>query len=161
MTDHGREGHRSAPSYSFGATYMDACEEALRRGDRKVGSEHLLLALLRDSTCRDSLGVDLDAARRALQAMDEDDLAAIGVDARQCDAPPLAVHRSRFGAKLPLTPSAKGALSETVKTVGRRGLSPRHLLRQLLARSDADVVSGLVARLGVDRLAVIARLQEV
>lgn len=37
---------RYGPRYNFGATYYDARDEAIRRGDRVIGTEHLVLALL-------------------------------------------------------------------------------------------------------------------
>ena len=39
---------RYGPDYNFGATYYDARDEAIRRGDRTIGTEHLVLALLVD-----------------------------------------------------------------------------------------------------------------
>ena len=39
---------RYGPDYNFGATYYDARNEAIRRGDRTIGTEHLVLALLID-----------------------------------------------------------------------------------------------------------------
>src|SRR5216683_3308151 len=59
---------RYGPDYSVGATYYDARDEAIRRGDRTVGTEHLVLALLIDpaSPAAQALGCDLDSARRAL-----------------------------------------------------------------------------------------------
>ena len=38
---------RYGPDYNFGATYYDA-NEAIRRGYRTIGTEHLVLALLVD-----------------------------------------------------------------------------------------------------------------
>ncbi|MHB1833596.1 MAG: Clp protease N-terminal domain-containing protein, partial [Solirubrobacteraceae bacterium] len=42
MTKHSRPAGASNPW----STYIDAREEARRRGDRKVGTEHLILGLL-------------------------------------------------------------------------------------------------------------------
>ena len=57
---------RYGPEYNFGATYYDARDEAVRRGDRTIGTEHLVLALLVDpaSPAARALGCDLDSARR-------------------------------------------------------------------------------------------------
>ena len=72
---------RYGPEYNFGATYYDARDEAVRRGDRTVGTEHLVLALLVDpaSPAARALGCDLDSARRALDALDHEALAAVGI----------------------------------------------------------------------------------
>src|SRR6266704_4432517 len=54
---------RYGPQYNFGATYYDARDEAIRRGDRTIGTEHLVLALLIDpaSPAAKALGCDLDS----------------------------------------------------------------------------------------------------
>src|ERR1700691_2102578 len=72
---------RYGPDYNFGATYYDARDEAVRRGDRTIGTEHLVLALLADpaSPAARALGCALGSARRALDALDREALAAVGV----------------------------------------------------------------------------------
>jgi len=70
--------------------YIDAREEARRRGDRKVGTEHLILALLREPVLAQALGCDLQTARDALDAMDHDALAAVGIGAA-FNAPPIPI----------------------------------------------------------------------
>ncbi|MFZ2048260.1 MAG: Clp protease N-terminal domain-containing protein, partial [Trebonia sp.] len=46
--------------------YLRASEEARRRGDRRTGTDHLLLALLEDPSIEVVLGVSLQQARQAL-----------------------------------------------------------------------------------------------
>ena len=58
------------------ATAVHAREEARRRGDRRVGTDDLLLGLLREPAVAQVLGCDLGAAREALDAMDRDALVA-------------------------------------------------------------------------------------
>ena len=48
------------------AIYLQASEEARRRGDRRTGTDHLLLALLEDPSIEAVLGVSLQQARQAL-----------------------------------------------------------------------------------------------
>ena len=50
-----------------------AAQEARRRGDRRLGTDHLLLALLHDadSGVARALGVDLDTARAASDSLDK------------------------------------------------------------------------------------------
>ena len=50
--------------------YMRASEEARRRGDRRTGTDHLLLALLEDPSIEGGLGVSLPQARQALESLD-------------------------------------------------------------------------------------------
>jgi Clp amino terminal domain, pathogenicity island component len=59
-----------------------AAEEAGRRGDRRLGTDHLLLGLLHDadSSAARALGVSLESARGASDALDRAALAAVGVD---------------------------------------------------------------------------------
>ena len=150
------ESHRSGPGYSLGATYQDACDEALRRGDHKVGTEHLLVVLLLDPKCAQAVGHDLAQARAALDAIDMAALAAVGVDASACRPPALdARHRDRF----PLTPAAKQALHQAAKLAQSKRFGPEHLLGALGAGTAADPAMALLAQLEVDPNRMIARLQ--
>jgi len=155
-TDRPHERYRSAPNNSFGVTYRDACDEALRRGDRKVGTEHLFLALLMDPECLEAVQHSLDDARAALEALDQADLLAVGIDARACQAPPLHGLGSH---RLPLTPAAKDALKQSTREAGSRHFGPRHLLLALLRHEEPDGVACLLGRLEADRAGVRARLQ--
>ena len=64
MTKHSKP----ADAYHPWSTYIDAREEARRGGDRKVGTEHLILGLLREPVLARALGCDLQTARDALEA---------------------------------------------------------------------------------------------
>ena len=59
-----------------------ALEEARHRGDRRLGTEHLLLGVLhaRELDPLGELGLDLPRARAALAALDVAALAAVGMD---------------------------------------------------------------------------------
>ena len=70
------------------ATYLQASEEARRRGDRRTGTDHLLLALLEDPSIGVVLGVSLQQARQALESLDQEALGALGMGSGT-DAPPL------------------------------------------------------------------------
>ena len=48
------------------AIYLQASEEARRRGDRRVGTDHILLALFEDPSTEAVLDVSLQQARQAL-----------------------------------------------------------------------------------------------
>jgi len=79
------------------AICMRASEEARRRGDRRTGTDHVLLALLEDPSIEASLGVSLQQARQALESLDQLALGALGMRSG-IDAPPVpmrAVQRSQ------------------------------------------------------------------
>src|ERR1700727_599371 len=59
--------------------YLQASEEARRRGDRRTGTDHVLLALLEDPSIEVMLGVSLQQARQALESLDLEALGARGL----------------------------------------------------------------------------------
>jgi hypothetical protein len=165
MTKHSKP----ADAYHPWRTYIDAREEARRRGDRKVGTEHLILGLLREPVLAQALGCDLQTARDALDAMDHDALAAIGIGAA-FNAPPIPIDepierpsRPTFKAvlrdRLPMTPAAKTALEKSYKEI-RRGhhIGPQQVLLTVLELEPPDPGAGLIAALGVDRADARQRL---
>ena len=165
MTKHSKP----ADAYHPWRTYIDAREEARRRGDRKVGTEHLILGLLMEPVVEQALGCDLQKARDALDAMDHDALAAVGIGAG-FNAPPIPIDESAkrpprptFKAvlrdRLPLTPVAKRALEKSSKEI-RRGhhMGPQQVLLTVLELEPPDPAAELIAALGVDRAAVQQRL---
>jgi hypothetical protein len=153
-------------------TYIDAREEARRRGDRIVGTEHLLLALTMEPALADLLGVKLQVARDGLDAMDHEALRAVGLEIALAP-PPLPdfdpsrrPRRPTFKAvwqgRLPLTPAAKAVLQESSKEMrgfGGRHLGPQRVLEVLLQRERPDAAAELLVRLGVDSAEVRVRLK--
>ena len=137
-----------------------AAEEARRRGDRRLGTDHLLLGLLHDadSPVTKALGTDLESAREASDALDRAALAAVGVDVAQLGDPPRRVFARRL---LPLTSGAraviKAALDETRHT-GSKRIETRQFLLALLDRERPDPAAELLRALGVDRSEVRHRL---
>jgi hypothetical protein len=161
--------HRNtADAYHPWSTYISAREEARRRGDRKVGTDHLVLGLLHEPTLADALATDLQSARDALDELDRESLSAIGLSPA-LDAPPIPArardHPSKPTLKavlqdrLPLTPSAKKAL-QTASRPMRRGhrIVPQQVLEQLLELERPDPAAELFGTLGIDRAATRARL---
>ena len=136
-----------------------AAEEAALRGDPRIGTEHLLLGLLRDPGAGPAgiLGVDLMTARAALHSLDVQALQAFGVDAEGF-GPVAVVRRKRHRA---FTSRAKAALQRTVADAARTGsrrAEPVHLLAALLAGTRPDPALDVLDRLGIDADAVRARL---
>jgi Clp amino terminal domain, pathogenicity island component len=139
---------RDGPDDNFGAAYYDARNEAIRRGDRTIGTEHLVLALLSDpaSPAAAALGCDLDSARRALDALDRQALAAIGVPPG-ITAGPAPV---RSAGRLRLTPAAKAVVAGARDARGNRGAGLGIVLGALLDLRRPDPAAELLAALGVD-----------
>ncbi len=139
---------RYGPEYNFGATYYDARDEAIRRGDRVIGTEHLVLALLIDpaSPAAKALGSDLDSARRALDALDDQALAAIGVQPGITAGPVAA----RATGRLRLTPAAKAIITGVRDARKNRQAGLGIVLNGLLGLSRPDPAAELLAALGVD-----------
>jgi ATP-dependent Clp protease ATP-binding subunit ClpA len=143
-----------------------AVEEAARRGDRRVGTEHLLLGLLHDPAglAAAVLGTDLGSARRAVDALDRAALAAIGVDAPAVTARGDGPEQRGERGRARLTAAAADALRRTLRVATARRsarLEPEHLLIALLECRWPDPVPQLFAQLDVDVAAVRARLADV
>lgn len=150
-------------------THILAREEARSRGDRKIGTEHLVLGLLREPEVARALGCDLDSARDALAELDRDALAEVGLDSR-LDAPPIPTDesgppprptlRAVLRDRRPLTPAAKEALRSSRRAMRHndRAGAQRDMLLALLELQPPDPAAALLARLGVDRAAARARL---
>ena len=142
--------------FGLGQVVLDATAEAGRRGDRRVGTEHIALALLvdDDSVAAQALGVDLATAREALQTLDRRALAAVGIDAPDSD---LAITRPGKG-RVRLTPAAVGVFKSLGKVAKGERLGLKHVLLALLSREPPDPAAELLDALGVDRPEVRRRL---
>jgi ATP-dependent Clp protease ATP-binding subunit ClpA len=146
----------------FAVVVTAAVEEARQRGDRRMGTEHLLLGLLRDPTSppAQALGVDLERARAALEELDQAALRVLGIEVG--DVP--ATKTPRKHPAVPgtaLTSSARAAVNQTIRatTVKTRSTAaPTQLLLALLEQGRPDPVAELIDQLGVDREAVRERL---
>ena len=155
-------------------TYVYAREEARRRGDRRVGTEHVVLGLLREPDVARMLGCDLGAAREALDAIDRDALVAIGID-RTLDAPPVPTREPALGGgrpslkavladRLPMTPVAKRVMEEAGKDARHRPAkqcwSRERVLIALLSLDPPDPAAAVLDALEVNRDGVSTRLSE-
>lgn len=137
-----------------------ARQEADLRGDRRIGTDHLLLALMHDRAAvpARALGVTVEEGRAALNDLDRAALAAIGI---HLDAPldPPAVRGKRH---VPFNSAVRATLvaAKTAADSERRGrrLEARHLLLALLATRHPDPAADLLTALSVDGPAVRERL---
>jgi len=137
-----------------------ATEEARRRGDRRLGTDHLLLGLLHDGDSRaaKALGVSLADARAALDALDRAALAAVGIEIQALgEGAPVS-----FGRGLPPLTSGARAVFRRAIDEGRPSRSGRiettHFLLALLSLQRPDPAAELLDTLGVDRAVVRQRL---
>jgi Clp amino terminal domain, pathogenicity island component len=152
------------------AIYLRASEEARGRGDRRTGTDHLLLALLEDPSIEVMLGVSLQQARQALESLDHEALGALGLGSGT-DAPPLPMRavpkkpRIRDVAqkdRLRMTPAAKKVLEEAVKPNRRKTqVTAQQVLVQILTLEPPDPAAVLLGALGVNTLEVRRRLDAV
>ncbi len=152
------------------AIYMQASEEARRQGDRRTGTDHILLALLADPSTEAVLGVNLQQARQALESLDHEALGALGLGAKT-DIPALPMHavpkkpRLRDIAqkdRLRMTPAAKRVLEEAVKPNRRKTqVTAQQVLAQILTLQPPDPAAALLSALGVNTSEVRSRLDAV
>jgi len=150
--------------------YLRASEEARRRGDRRTGTDHLLLALFEDPSIEVVLGVSLPQARLALASLDHEALAALGLGSG-VDAPPLPMRavpkKPRFRDvaqkdRLRMAPAAKKVLEEASKPNRRKGyVTAQQVLAQILTLQLPDPAAVLLGALGVDTSEARRRLDAV
>jgi hypothetical protein len=149
------------------AIYLRASEEARRRGDRRTGTDHVLLALFEDPSIAVVLGVSLQQARQALESLDHQALGALGLGPG-IDAPELPMRdvpkkpRLRDVAKkdrLRMTPAAKKVLEEASKPNRRRlYVTAQQVLAQILTLQPPDPSAVLLDALDVNKSEVWRRL---
>jgi hypothetical protein len=149
------------------AICLRASEEARRRGDRRYGTDHILLALLEDPSIEVVLGVSLQQARQALESLDHEALGALGLGSGT-DAPPLPMHavpkkpRIRDVAqrdRLRITPAAKKVLEEASKPNRRKlQITTQQVLARILTLQPPDPAAALLGALGVSTSEVLDEL---
>jgi ATP-dependent Clp protease ATP-binding subunit ClpA len=142
------------------AIYLQATEEARRRGDRRAGTDHILLALFEDPSVDDLLGVSLQQARQALDSLDREALGALGMGSG-ADAPELPMHAVPKKPKLRdimlqkdrlrMTPAAKKVLEDAAKPNRIKSqVTARQVLAHILTLQPPDPAAALLGALGVD-----------
>ncbi len=149
------------------AICLQASEEARRRGDRRYGTDHLLLALFEDPSIEVALGVSLQQARQALESLDNEALGTLGLES-DIVTPTLPMRavpkkpRLRDVAqkdRLRMTPAAKKVLEDSSKRNRRRlYVTGQQVLTQILTLQPPDPAAVLLGALGVDTSDVRRRL---
>jgi hypothetical protein len=150
--------------------YMRASEEARRRGDRRTGTDHVLLALLEDPSIEAVLGVTLQQARQAHESLDHEALGALGL-APGADAPALPMRAVPKKPRLRdvatrdhfrMTPAAKKVLQDAVRPNRRKlQVTAEQVLAQILALQPPDPAAVLLGALHVNTPEVRRRLDAV
>jgi Clp amino terminal domain, pathogenicity island component len=141
------------------AICLQASEEARRRGDRRTGTDHVLLALLEDPSIEAVLGASLQQARQALESLDDEALVGLGLGSG-ADAPPLPMRavpkkpRLRDIAqkdRLRMAPAAKKVLEDASKPNRRKlYVTAQQVLAQILTLQPPDPAAVLLGALGVN-----------
>jgi ATP-dependent Clp protease ATP-binding subunit ClpA len=141
------------------AAVEDAKYEAGRRGDRSIGSEHLLLAVLQDDKLAQLAGTDAPTARLAADRLDRTALEAIG----------LCLGEQLGGVPTPrkpasrLTPGAKAVIERSLVNAAKekaRVITTRHMLLALLDRPMPDPAAALLTELHINQSALRERLTD-
>jgi ATP-dependent Clp protease ATP-binding subunit ClpA len=151
------------------AAVENARIEAERRGDRRIGSDHLLIGLLQDDETARLVGVTATAAREAVDQLDRAALTAIGLDVGDSETS----GRAGPGAATPtdrrtpgkrvtaISTGAKGVIERSLANAATgkaRAVTSEHMLLALLERRPPDPAAALLAALPVDVPALRARL---
>lgn len=149
------------PSYHPWRTYVIAREEARRRGDRRVGTEHLAVALLDEPAVAEAVGSDPATARRTLQELDREALGQIGVELPDVPEEPVGDYeiparptmREVLHRRLPMTPAAKEVLRDSgreMRRPGRHHPGPGRVMQELLERPSSDPAIELLRAMEID-----------
>lgn len=150
--------------------YLRASEEARRRGDRRTGTDHILLGVLEDPSAEVLLGATVQQARHALESLDRAALGALGIGP-DTDVPSLPMRalpktptiRAATRRDRPrLTPAAKKVLEDAVRpNRWKTQVTVQQVLARILALRSPDPAAVLLGALGVSGPEVRCRLDAV
>lgn len=130
-----------------------AMEEARHSGDKRLGTDHLLLGALREPGPAGILGVTLEDARAAAMKLDRAALASVGIDAEGVEGGTMP----GLGKKPPFSSGARSVMEGMLRYAidqQARKITTANLLLSLLDREEHDPVAALLDELGVDRAEV-------
>jgi len=132
-------------------TVTMAVEEAHRRSDARIGTEHLLLGVAGSGS--NPSGLDPAELRRELDRLDSEALEAVGIDPSLVDVE-TSRSQGRTGKKhIPFTRAAKdtltGALKEAIG-LGHRHIGVEHIALALSRLPSSDRAIRALAGRGVD-----------
>lgn len=136
------------------AAVTDAVVEAQHRQDSYVGSEHLLLGLLKQPSdlVSQSIGLSLDDLRAGLDSLDREALGAVGISFDFRSVHETRSRRLKRPGHRPFTNGAKkvltGALEQAI-ALGHRHLGVEHILLSITERPSHDLTIRLLEHLGL------------
>jgi ATP-dependent Clp protease ATP-binding subunit ClpA len=141
-------------------TVLQAAETARASGDARIGTDHLLIALLsqRSSLSARLLGVSAADAGQASRDLDRVALSAVGIDVGDIPPTPPMASRTRPGLTSGSRNVLKTAVQRAAGTRPRRRVTEADLLLAILALKPPDPAADLIDRLGIDRDAVRQQL---
>ncbi|HTT60133.1 MAG TPA: Clp protease N-terminal domain-containing protein [Acidimicrobiales bacterium] len=158
----------TATDYHPWSTFLAARAEADRIGAHQIGTDLLLIALLREPEVAEVVGITPQQARESLDALDREALVAFGY--RDTPAPQRYVERPiparpsiRVVVKnrLKMSPNAKRALEQTRQGPRRRpSYAALRAVSALLENAEPDPAAVLLGSMGVDRAQLRSRLEE-
>ncbi len=150
------------------STFLAARAEADRIGAHQIGTDLLLIGLLRVPEVAEFVGVTPERARDSLDALDREALVALGY--RDTPTPPEYLERPipvrpslRAVVSKPvkkMSPNAKRALEETRRGTRHPIYSPLRAVAALLEYDEPDPAAILLRSLGVDRAQLRSRFEE-
>jgi ATP-dependent Clp protease ATP-binding subunit ClpA len=127
-----------------------AVDEARRRGDTRIGTEHLLIGVAASGGLPDPWP-DAEALRAQLGRLDEEALRSVGLDPDLLENVPTGTARDRRASHLPFTGGAKDILKVALKeaiALGHRHIGVEHIALALASEKGPDralaVLEGLV-----------------
>lgn len=141
MTSRFSAAARAAMDYSL--------QEAARRGDRRIGTDHLLLGILHDPDISALTGIDVETARSHAQNLDHRALAAIGIDVEAFN-PVLSTRPNRH---MPFSSGTRTVIPRALAlatTEKSRQITTTHLLHALLEQHPPDPAAVLLADLQIE-----------
>lgn len=127
-----------------------AMEEARHGGDKRLGTDHLLLGALHEPVAAGILGVALEDARAAARRLDRAALASVGIDAHGLESAAMP----GMGKKPPFSSGARSVMEGMLRYATdqkSRTITTADLLLSLLDREEHDPAAALLDELGIDR----------
>lgn len=144
------------------AVVTRAVEEARNRSDARVGTDHLLIGAL-DTGAGKQIGLSPAAVRGELDHIDQDALAAVGIDPSVIAAAPESQPREH--RHLPFTGAGKDTLRQSLReaiAMNDRHIGAEHILLALTTLPEPDRATRAMRGLGIDpdvlRQSVLATL---
>ena len=135
-----------------------AMEEASRLGQRDADLEHLLIALtLSEQPAGQvlrSLGITVDACRRAIADLQVHQLSSLGVQAEHATPGTITFHETNG---YEWTPRAQKVI---VRASSKHNLGDAHAVLYELLAEQSGLIDDLLHRMGSGRTQVLARLDE-